>query len=513
MPVIDLKKVSSGIVKHADFCIVGYGAIGIPIASEILKHNKSVIIIEAGPMDPVLGNEIGVYSNFSDAEYLGSNKGRYFGVGGSTGRWGGALGIPEKDHTDNLYGADIWKHITETTERNYKYVLNSIGVHQDLDFKELAYRRFAKFNAGTKDLGIDLSCVYNLPFAKRNFSKSIFDNIRKSPKFSLIYNSVLTSFDLKKSGDLKIQSFKAKSINSNELTIIADKFIIAAGAIESARILLELDNHLEGTLYNKSYKPGDQFTDHLSTKVGAIINQDLSKAKYWFSPFFLNSAICNFRFFKRDSSKITNRGFFHFIVDSEAIGLSYLKDYFSKIQRGKKANPLNKNLLIALIDLIYIGFFKIFFKRLVLPKTSNINLHLDIEQSPINKNSFSLSNELDVYGRNKLIINWKISSDDVKQLKALANDFVSSWNRLSLSFPKIHLSDIDISTKKIFDAYHPVSTCKIGTVGYSALDENLKVHQLENLWVYSTGVLPSAGYVNPTFTALCISYASLKGII
>ena len=39
----------------------------------------------------------------------------------------------------------------------------------------------------------------------------------------------------------------------------------------------------------------------------------------------------------------------------------------------------------------------------------------------------------------------------------------------------------------------------------SVVDENLKVYGTKNLWVVSTGVLPSAGTANPTFTMLCLA--------
>ena len=47
----------------------------------------------------------------------------------------------------------------------------------------------------------------------------------------------------------------------------------------------------------------------------------------------------------------------------------------------------------------------------------------------------------------------------------------------------------------------------------SVVDENLKVWGLENLWVVSTGVLPSAGTANPTFTMLCLAERLTEQII
>ena len=57
---------------------------------------------------------------------------------------------------------------------------------------------------------------------------------------------------------------------------------------------------------------------------------------------------------------------------------------------------------------------------------------------------------------------------------------------------------------KPHDAYHPVGTCRLGVDNGAVVDTHLRVHGTDNLWVLSTGVLPSAGTANPTFTMLCL---------
>ena len=57
---------------------------------------------------------------------------------------------------------------------------------------------------------------------------------------------------------------------------------------------------------------------------------------------------------------------------------------------------------------------------------------------------------------------------------------------------------------KPHDAYHPVGTCRLGIDKGAVVDTDLRVQGTDNLWVLSTGVLPSAGTANPTFTMLCL---------
>ena len=45
----------------------------------------------------------------------------------------------------------------------------------------------------------------------------------------------------------------------------------------------------------------------------------------------------------------------------------------------------------------------------------------------------------------------------------------------------------------------------MGVDSEAVVDSHLQVWGTDNLWVVSTGVLPSAGTANPTFTLLCLA--------
>ena len=65
----------------------------------------------------------------------------------------------------------------------------------------------------------------------------------------------------------------------------------------------------------------------------------------------------------------------------------------------------------------------------------------------------------------------------------------------------IHVGD---AQPKPYDAYHPVGTCRLGVDEAATVDLDLRVRGTENLYVLSTGVFPSAGTANPTFSMLCL---------
>ena len=47
----------------------------------------------------------------------------------------------------------------------------------------------------------------------------------------------------------------------------------------------------------------------------------------------------------------------------------------------------------------------------------------------------------------------------------------------------------------------------------SVVDENLKVHGIENLYISGSSVFPSSGHVNPTFTIVQLSFRLAEKLI
>ena len=53
---------------------------------------------------------------------------------------------------------------------------------------------------------------------------------------------------------------------------------------------------------------------------------------------------------------------------------------------------------------------------------------------------------------------------------------------------------------------HAASTCRMGkSSATSVVNEDLRLHDVDNLWVCSNAVFPTGGAVNPTLTLVALS--------
>ena len=155
------------------------------------------------------------------------------------------------------------------------------------------------------------------------------------------------------------------------------------------------------------------------------------------------------------------------------------------------------------------GFFAFAYSRyirsdLFIPLGTSVSLQLDIEQVPMISNAVSLTDKIDRYGRPITKINWRVNDIDYNNIQQTSTNILKKWSKMQNGMPKLIPTIIDGNGSKPYDAYHPVGTCRLGIDKGAVVDTDLRVRGINNLWVLSTGVLPSAGTANPTLTMLCL---------
>jgi len=200
------------------------------------------------------------------------------------------------------------------------------------------------------------------------------------------------------------------------------------------------------------------------------------------------------------------RSFAHFLFPIESIGFSLAKKLLGSVQRRCLPAVSIGEVTAGLGDLAKLAYYRYTKSRMYVPPDQPIHLQLDMEQYPIRENRVSLLPERDEYGRKKACIRWEISDQDMAAIGETARRFLSMWPSSPVGMPVLLTRAIDGGANKPHDAYHPVGTCRMGKRGEAVVDANLKVWGVENLWVVSTAVLPTAGTANPTFTMLCLAH-------
>lgn len=497
-------------LHECDVCIVGAGAGGIYAAKALSAGGLSVILVEGGGMRCKLPSEMDMDARFSASVYAGAVRGRAFGFGGTTSMWGGLLaphGTMDLPRSDDSFGQS-WAGILAVESRVSPEVLRNLGYPGPDDAWQAPARRFGDRDNAILASGFRPQSGIFLPLRKRNLATLLDGQLHRRSDLRVFMNAMAKDWTVSFDGsDARVDRLEAVSKNGRRLSIRASRFFIAAGAIESARILLELDAFAANRAIRRTAAVGRYLGDHLSSPIAEVVPGDRDLAASLFAPFFLRGWMRSTRLLELQPPRGSPRAFLHFVFDNTNPGFQVAKALIRARQSRRWPKVGAIDLLkgmgggLALVEARYLR------KRLHIPRGTSARFQLDMEQLPNRENRVFLGAELDAFGRPRAHIEWQVRQGDSMHVEEISRRVIAKWGGARQGLPELRSRSAEASSLNPYDAYHPTGTCRMGNDSEAVVDEELKVHGVANLHVISTAVLPTAGSANPTFTMLCLAHA------
>ncbi len=505
--LIDLNEfVQSDAPASCDVCVIGAGAAGLYLAGKLSRGGLRVIILEAGGALCGSGASIGFEPVFSSSQYRGAVEGRGFGWGGSTSSWGGCL-VPYSKldlRDEESPGAIVWEHIVKVVRERSSAVFSTLALRGNPDFFSLPEAALGQNAKILHDSGLETLAAEFLPFRRRNLT--YLASAPTGRNITAYINAVASKWFIKPNTNRAgaVSAVEASSAAGESLRVSAKSFVIAAGAIESARILQEIDRSTGEQMFSRSAKIGHYLSDHLSCSIADVHPEDRRKVAALFGPVFSKGRMRSFRFIESSIEPLIPRHFAHFLFDLDNAGFRLVKDILFSLQSRSLRDFRHSNVIAGIGGLSSLAYNRFVNSSLFIPAETAAHLQLDIEQTPDPENRVHLGEKLDRFGRPEAVVHWRVNEIDHKNIRQLSHRILAKWPVGSHGFPRltpIHDGDTEV---KPHDAYHPAGTCKMGSDKEAGVDLELRVKGTQNLYVLSTGLLPSAGTANPTFSMLCL---------
>jgi choline dehydrogenase-like flavoprotein len=490
---------------HCDVCVIGAGAAGLYVAGELARRGRSVIVLDAGGRLCESGAAIGIEAAFGGMPYRGATEGRAFGYGGSTSRWGGLLAphcVLDLAAPSESY-PDTWREIVNAVDQYSTRVFAALGLSGRPDFLTFAERMLDGRAPAFRDAGLTPLASEFLPFTGRNLSYLV--NRSSAGTIRLFLHAVACKWSIRQDAGGIVLSVAAVSRRATRVRVSAGSFVIAAGAIESARMLLEINRDTNGRLLPSTATVGQFLSDHLSCAVAHVEPESLPAAIHLFAPAFANGRMRSLRFIETTRVTGSPRHFAHFIFDNEDSGFRLAKDVLSAVQRGRLPRVSLSAARDGVAGVAALAYARAVKSRLFISRNARARLQLDIEQLPSSSNAVSLGRDLDAYGRPVASVQWQMTDADRAAIATASSRLMERWPTAALG--DIHMRSAHEpggDAPKPHDAYHPVGVCRMGTDDAATVSLDLSVKGTRNLFLLSTGVLPSAGSANPTFSMLCL---------
>lgn len=479
------------ILPKFDICIVGSGISASSLALELSDAGIAYLMVEAGPLE---SSDPKVIQKESLGRTFGLSATRSIEVGGTSSLWHGVLAPLDKIDFKkrNWIQHSGWPIQYEDLEPFYERAAKRLKLFNytffrfsNLPSKLTALLSCLKFNKNILE-----NKIFLRPMPVIRFKKLLSSNLKKSKICHILYNAC--ALELVHENSSKIKHLIVGNSNGKKFNISADKFIICAGALETPRLLLN------SSIKNNNI--GKYLMDHPMGSLCQIQFSEKQKTHIYsytkFSPELMIKSGLIFTENIQKEQKIPNHCFYTKNAYTRGIDRNTEKVLLSLLTF--RDGGLSFRDIWNTVTNLRLVFFILFFK--LNSKTKYADLFFVTEQVPNPNSSVSLSGKKDKFGYPISKINWKLTDYDLsairKTIKTLQN---KAFDQGYIDFIP---ETIDLDWNSIYtSAAHHLGTARMSkSSDAGVVDRNLKVFNIDNLYICDGSVFPTSGNANSSLT-------------
>jgi choline dehydrogenase-like flavoprotein len=515
--LIDARSVPTGTIIETEVCIVGGGAAGITLAREFANANFRVILLESGGAKPDQATQDLYGSSNIGRPYdmLPVSRLRYFG--GTTNCWGG-----------------VWCDMPSALDFEMRAGVPYSGWPFPLSYLEPWYRRaqpvlkLGPYGYALSDWGIAASDIPE-PFRGPHFVCKVLQQgpatrfgpeygpeLRRAQNVTVYLHANALRFDASDNG-AAAQQLNVGVLPDGRFTVRARIYILAAGGIENARLLLLSESAAGVALGNGHDLVGRFFMLHLEYSGGAIVLTDpyadlafqtgengarynrLGGTRRFVSYIGLSDET-------KHQLKLPNmRLRFQYPRIPEIDALMRL------IHRTDRGADVMHDLDSVMRKFPSVATYiarRMFYGRNKPPAPmASIPLNCTSEQMPNPDSRIGLGKDLDAFGLRKVVVDWRLTAEDQRGM-AMGNRLLGAelgrggFGRLESSVPE---GDSEWPSDMRGDQHHMGTTRMHRDPNMGVVDENCRVHGVANLYLAGSSVFPTGGTFNPTLTIVALA--------
>jgi choline dehydrogenase-like flavoprotein len=500
----------------ADFCVIGAGVAGLIAATRLAREKQHrVIVVESGlkQFDPSL-DDLNEIEHPSD-RYRGALTSRSRALGGTSLLWAGKLLPLTLDDTlcRPYLGLKRWPFDVGELDR-YRREIEALMQVDDLPYE------------GDINETLDPDALlprenpdFCLRWPKRPTNKNhnlayvLRGEIESRENLQIWLGATVSKFNFH-IGNTSLESITAINHAGKSLRVSASRYLIAAGTLESTRLLLLADRQSNHSITHNCDVLGRYFNDHLGLTVASLRPHNETLTNQMLSDRSTLNSLRHLHFELRPAVQKANKvasAYFDVAAElSDSSALTQARMLVRNLKGGRLAASVTNigGCVRDLPSLLWTAQWQRMHKQKYWPPSANLSVKIWIEQLPKWNNRLSLSNHEDSLHLPRLKLDWEKTEEDEKLFRLMVEKIRRYWSgsladacglewKPEVLDPTSRL--VDLST----DLAHPAGSTRMGTNPLdSVVDPYMRVHRITNLSVASASVFPSSGSANPTFTIM-----------
>jgi choline dehydrogenase-like flavoprotein len=524
----------------ADVCIVGAGAAGISMALELAGAPCSVLVLESGGLQPEKRTQDLYAGSVADAR-LHSPPDRYRQrrFGGTTTIWGGRcmpldpIDFEYRDYMPNsgwpIDGDGLLPYYREANRLceagDFAY---TVGEAFERPLRPMI-EGFASTHFATDTLE-RFSCP-------TDFGARYAHRLRTAANVRVMLHANVTSINLDESGS-RVISMSMATLAGKSMIVRARQFVLAAGGLEVARLLLASRNIDSRGVGNRHDVVGRYYMCHLAGTLGALALEKPLGSVWNGYDVSDEGVYCRRRLALRPEIQRQERiGNFvarlHHprITDPDhrnaILSLLFLAKFVIPYEYGKRLHGDERaslrmwmkhvrNVVTGPFDAAGFAWHMLRDRKLadrkfpsiiIKPKANLFSLDFHAEQQPNPDSRVTLTTERDALGVPRLLVDWRYTATDLATVSRSIALFAEDIARSGLGTFTYDPAGVEFEMTR-YGAYggHHIGTARMGTdPRTSVVDADCRVHGIDNLSIASAAVFPTSSQANPTLTVIALA--------
>ena len=451
--------------KKFQIVICGSGPAGISIALELEKKKIECLIIEAGDE---------FYSEKAQTRYKGEVYGnfpedlsvlRLSQFGGTSGHWGGTC------RTLDNYDFQNWPIKKSEVDPFLDRSCEILNIPKSFREKNI--------NNNLKIIEFQESDV--------RFYEKYYEHIKKSKFINLALNCIF--FNIKVSEN-KVTELFLKS--KKDISIKTNFIVLACGGIENSRLLLWFREN--NKKISKDLPIGNYWMEHPFKKIGSGVGNFKAIRKSFENNFKSFENFRNWGNFTVSISPTQN------LINQKNILNSAV--FLTLHDRNNDSLKNNIKDLLCVAPSLSNHILNLFNKDLL----CGITLSSSWEQNPQLENKITLSSSKDFTGIPLTKLNYQLSNLTLQTANEMVNQIGNYFIDEDLGRLGADETIENVSNFVSEAGYHHIGGTIMGDDPKSSVvDKNLKLHDIENLYICGSSVFPTGGHANPTLSIVQLS--------
>ena len=511
MNIIDIKKNCDLNHVETEVCVIGSGPGGGIVAAELAQKNIDVVLLESGGELP--NNDIDSIANIDIGSNLSQLRmGHSQELGGSSKLWDGRTCLfDEIDFEQRSWIPNSgWPFDRKELEPYYRKAVDILKIPKSENFFSSAYqdKKQSGLNTVFEGKGLEAKCFQ---WAQKPFDVSVYltDVVKNYPSLRIILNARASR--LKESENAsRVESAQVTKLDGSIVVINARQFVLAAGGIETPRLLLNSSEIRPTGIGNDHDVVGRYFSTHPKANMAAVI---LDKPISVQNTFFANRALGEGRIsyglgLTRETQrnlKLLNHYFQFFPLP----GYSLNKAFGSV----KKINLLDEKLIDGnkLLKGFWPGLLDI--SHEIARRTIKSELRIGkflirgfLDQYPDKNNRIALSGEKKADGTFRTDVRWRYSDRDKESVLDFLKHLDKTLKGLGMGRVEYSRLNGDEDWDLVAIHSHFMGTTRMGKYEKTSVtDQNARVHGSSNLYIAGPSLFPTYGFANPFLTIVALS--------